>query len=468
MRRAMRRARSSSEDRRLPLLAACLVLSLVARAAVAADGHGRIVISPAKVLEGDPVSIEVKDLVPGASATLRARSVMQGEDGKQQLYASEATFIADAQGAVDLATAAPVAGDYRGADLRGLFWSERPVTVAALDGGRAPASGEVVLTLDVAGVRLDEEALTFITGLDLRREAVRAGGLVGVFYHANGATRCPVVVVLGGSEGGLDVADWVGPKLAARGYAVLGVDYFNPPGDEVVAGVPTALEHIPVELLQKARAWLKRRRQADVTRFGVLGYSKGGEFTLLLASTYRWIDAAVAYAPADYVWQGIVYGGGPAGSSWTRAGRDLPFLPTTGTRAVIQAARRSGGKVTLAAVAKSNIAAASPQMREAARIKLERSHAALLLIGGGDDQLWDSGASVARFAVALKRAAYARPYEALIYPRAGHDLIGSGWRPTTGDSAGFFRDGGTPAADARAQADSWAKVLDFLRRELRP
>ena len=46
-------------------------------------------------------------------------------------WASGATFIADAAGAVDVARQAPVSGSYDGADAMGLCWSARPRAAAA-------------------------------------------------------------------------------------------------------------------------------------------------------------------------------------------------------------------------------------------------------------------------------------------------------------------------------------------------
>src|SRR5260370_7396841 len=80
--------------------------------------------------------------------------------------------------------------------------------------------------------------------------------------------------------------------------------------------------------------------------------------------------------------------------------------------------------------------------------------------------LGDSGACVMRLAARLKRAAYPRPYEALMYPSAGHVLVGTGWRPTTTDNVDIFRDRGTPEADAHAQAQSWTKMLVVPRPQL--
>ena len=72
-----------------------------------------------------------------------------------------------------------------------------------------------------------------------------------------------------------------------------------------------------------------------------------------------------------------------------------------------------------------------------------------------------------RVAARLKRAGYTHPYEVLLYPAAGHSLAGTGWRPTTMDNTDLFQDGGNPESDAHAQADSWTRILAFLKKNLR-
>ena len=440
--------------------------------------RARLEIFPARVLAGDPVAVKVSGLDPGALATIHVQSVTTDDAGSIQPLYAEATYMADSSGRIDLATSGPVTGNYEGADARGLFWSQRPLASDPL-GQRALAAlpladtssvvGRDVLTLEVGGAVADRGVVTFVPAdSGVVREAVRSGGLVGVFYSLRGAKHRPVVVALSGSEGGLDVAEWLGPRLASRGFVVFGLGYFSPPGS-AIDGLPTALARIPVELLERARAWLATRTEADVHHLGVVGYSKGAEFALVLASIYDWIEAAVAYAPSDVIGQGIEFGeAAKPASSWTRAGKELPFLPTTGTREAIAKCRQSGGKVELARIARASRAAASPAAVEAATIAVERSHAALLLIGGGDDRLGDSGASAQRTAARLHHAVYPHPHEVLVYPRAGHDLLGTGWQPVSVDSTDLFDAGGTPEADARAQGDSWPRVLNFLERQLIP
>jgi dienelactone hydrolase len=435
-------------------------------------------VTPGAVLEGDAVSIQVSGLKPGAAVTLHAQSSLPAADGARRGFHAQASFRADSRGRVDLAKDAPIAGDYSGADIRGLFWSQRPSDKDAeaqkiITALRLPAPAElepdrVALRLEEAGVIEARASLQLKADADdVVRQEVRTPGLVGVFYARRGATKRPVVVLFGGSEGGLGFAQWLGPRLAARGYAVLGVGYFTSP-DQPIEGLPTALNHIPVELLERGRDWLTARPEADVSRLAVMGGSKGGELTLLLAATYPWVKAAVAYVPADYVWQGFSLrgGGGEMGSSWSKGGKDLPFVPETGLREEVLKARQPGGEVRMANVHRANLAAASPATLEAARIQIEHSHAALMLIGGDDDQTGDSGASVRRAVESLRRALYPHRLESLVYPEAGHDIVGTGWRPTTTHNLGPFKDGGAPEADAHAQADAWTRMLAFLKQEL--
>jgi dienelactone hydrolase len=444
------------------------------------DSPAHLEISPERVLEGDPVSVRIVGLRPGALATIHAQSAQGASIGGTPFYA-EATFMADENGMVDLATTAPVRGYYHGADLHGLFWSQRllardPAGQAAiktlrLDEPKSIDTNLEILTLEEGGTVDDRKVLILVPSYPgIVGQEVRADGLVGTFYSEKGATKCPVIVILGGSEGGFTFANLFGAKLASRGYAVLGLAYFAP-AENPIEGLPRALNQIPIELLEKARNWLKTRPEADITRFGIVGGSKGGELTLVLAANYDWITAAVSYVPYDLVRQGFGYGVSEQsmGSSWTRAGLDLPFVPETGQREEIMRGRQPGApQIELARVTKANIAAASPELIAAATIPVERSHAALLMIGGGDDRTGDSGAGVERAVARLKRARYQYPYEALIYPDAGHGIVGTGWRPTTTHNVGPFNDGGNAEADGRAQADSWTKMLEFLKRELRP
>ena len=83
-----------------------------------------------------------------------------------------------------------------------------------------------------------------------------------------------------------------------------------------------------------------------------------------------------------------------------------------------------------------------------------------MVIAGERDAQWN--AAGASRAIVGARSAAGLSTEALIYPDAGHDLVGDGGPR---DAA---RSGGTPGANAAARRDAWPKVVAFLSRTLTP
>jgi dienelactone hydrolase len=76
--------------------------------------------------------------------------------------------------------------------------------------------------------------------------------------------------------------------------------------------------------------------------------------------------------------------------------------------------------------------------------------------------MWPSGAAAQ--AMAERRIEAGLPVTALIFPDAGHPLYDTGFAPTTTFNRKHRKVGGTPRANARAQAEAWRKTLDFLRK----
>jgi hypothetical protein len=88
----------------------------------------------------------------------------------------------------------------------------------------------------------------------------------------------------------------------------------------------------------------------------------------------------------------------------------------------------------------------------------------LLVVGGQDDQIWASGMMAQN--IAERRAAAGLETVALIFPDAGHALSGTGWMPTTQYNADPTKVGGTPEANAHAQAIAFPQTIAFLKRTL--
>ncbi|PWT80666.1 MAG: hypothetical protein C5B57_11865, partial [Blastocatellia bacterium] len=266
----------------------------------------------------------------------------------------------------------------------------------------------------------------------------RESRLVGMLYEPADDARHPALIVLGGSGGGLPPPASVPGGLVSRGYVVLSLAYFGVPG------LPRTLSNIPLEYFGTAIQWLSAQPTVDPMRLGVVGASRGAELALLLGVTYPVLHAVVAYMPSDVIWPGCC---DPTTMvAWTINGRPLATTPI-GMRQ-----GRGGAR---------------------AEIPVERIQGAVLLISGRDDGVWPSSEMAERIVSRLRRNAFKFPYLSLVYDHAGHGItrpysstmeLNSRRHPLSGR---LVHMGGTPAGTAKASADSWRQMLEFVDQHLR-
>jgi hypothetical protein len=272
------------------------------------------------------------------------------------------------------------------------------------------------------------------------------GSLFGNFYPAPGGGRRPAILLLGGSEGGLG-ADVQGQALLLQqaGYNVLQLGYFNVPG------LPSKLERVPLELFYGALDWLKRQPQVEPAALAVIGYSKGAEAALLVATSYSGIRAVVAGMPSSVAWDGLsaqsyLLGGV---SSWSRDGEQLPSLPYgAGDSSEHLLPRFVNGLERLDA---------HPQTI----IPVERYSGRMLMICGELDLLWPA-CRMGRMVEARARTSGRPEVRLLVYPNAGHGVMGAPLPPEHRTMRAWANLGGTPQANAEARADSWRQIMEFL------
>jgi dienelactone hydrolase len=251
-------------------------------------------------------------------------------------------------------------------------------------------------------------------------ERPRNLGFFGEWIRPRAAVRRTAVLVMGGSDGGLSAyTESIASALTGHGYPALALAYFNEPG------LPNGLARIRLEYFRRALGWMRRQREVDPNRIVTLGVSRGGELSLILASTYpRLVHATVGYVPIEFVVAGYPDSSQPA---WIYRGK--------------------------------------PYEGDHLRIPVERTSGPVFVAGGGDDQLWPSGRAVAAI-IARMRAHGRTDVTALTYPGAGHALgtavpIQLNNTATTAVPPGF---GGSARADELAREDSWPKLLRFLKR----
>ena len=288
---------------------------------------------------------------------------------------------------------------------------------------------------------------------------VRDNGLVASFCLPSTPGKHPGVIVLGGSEGGID---WTMPTailLAEQGYAALALAYFG------LEHLPQKLEEIPLEYFKQAIDWMGSNASVESSRIGLIGTSKGGEAALLVSATYPEISAVVAYGPSDVVFQCLNFRGfrGPVEkSSWTLDGQPLPFVPY---RNSFRLMCRHGFLL--------GIYLASLQDQEAverAIIPVERINGPILLVSGKKDRLWPSSTMCNRIVERLTQRNFVFPFDHLSYCNAGHIFPKVSQYSLSFKIKTLFSPlmlGGTITGNPPAIDDAWAKVGDFLERHLK-
>lgn len=256
--------------------------------------------------------------------------------------------------------------------------------------------------------------------------------------HGTGA------LVLSGSSGRLEVAR--ADLLASYGVTALALRWF---GGE---GQPPVPREVPLETFTGAIDLLA----AECDRIVLLGLSYGAEAALLTATVDDRVDAVVALAPTDVAWEGQHdHDDDPRRSKWTHAGRPVPFVPLdrtweppTSVPAYVEHYERSREL-------------AGADVVEAAAIRVERFRGELVLVAGGDDQVWASARAAARLADRRARAGLATVV--VEDPRAGHPVVLPG--EASPDLSRPYRVGGDEGAPQRLGALAWPAIRAALRIE---
>ena len=224
---------------------------------------------------------------------------------------------------------------------------------------------------------LEEMAKTIVTtgvepGGDFTCAPVSEHGLVGYLFLPTTPGPHPVIISVGGSEGGTSTAKISGAAFAPSGAAVLGLGYFG------AEGLPEKLERIPLEYFQVAIEYLEKHPDIDSNRIGFLGGSKGGELSLLFASMEPRIVAVVASLPSGVVWQSKPL---QKTSSWSYKGKDVPLVPfITGPRFTASEQWPDLYRDSLE----------QPEAVKAGTIKVEHINGPVLLISVSRDHIWPS------------------------------------------------------------------------------
>lgn len=424
----------------------------------------RIKIVPNRGLVDETVQIQLSGFKPYRHVTVSA--LMKDEKGRE--WKSQATFKVGMNGRVNTASQKPLSGTYEGIDPAGLIWSmslssDQKEVTSFMKATLVPLTMNVTATADGQPVASASCERLFMAP-EIVRTPVRDDGLVGTFFHNSDSEPRPSVMVLSGSGGG--VLETYAALLASRGYSTLALAYF------AMENLPNELANIPLEYFEKAIKWVQAQDTVLPDKLAVMGWSRGGELSLLLGATFKEVKAVVAFVPSSVIWGGVTRNGDMK-PSWTYRGEPLPFMPSTITSSDrVDFDQRTRAGIPIRETPYFLRAMRDKPAAERARIPVERTNGPILLISGEDDQLWPSTYFSEQVMDRLAQQNHPYPSVHLSYPGAGH-MIRPGCIPKTFTviihpiDGGRYELGGNAKDDAFASSNSWSKTLEFLAKHLK-
>jgi dienelactone hydrolase len=440
-----------------------LIFPLAAPAAPASKtSAAKFSFQPKTPLVSDAVVTQLSGLKPNEQVVIEAS--LKDELGRA--WKSWATFAADKSGLIDLSKSAPLSGSYTGVDPMGLFWSMNlakdekvrstywhtsltPIetTLTAKRESNGPVEGKIVRHIMKEGI------------IKVR---IQDKGIVGNFFVPPGKGPFPGIIVLGGSEGGIPNDAYVA-QFANMGFAALGLAYYRE------NGLPAHYANLPLEYFQSAIRWMQAKPDVNASRLAIAGSSTGGVTALLSAANYPEIRAAISVIGGSVIFQSL--DPDPTQKSpqspFTLGGKPLPFVPVQSPELTTENLNTA---YYLRVFLGSLFAAQDNQVQDAT-IAVENINGPLLLIGADNDRLFGSGYLSARAYSRLTEKNFPYPYSLVNYQGAGHTLGAAGLpgTPTTINSEVIkpygvsYAYGGNPKDTARAKADSWKRIAEFLK-----
>lgn len=415
-----------------------------------------ISIAPNPSLVDEPVRISFSGLQPRQNVKVTISRISRSST--QTFYLSSyAEFIADDYGQIDLSRQSPIDGTYEGIDPMGLFWSLQIQQVQSEDNtksvGQVLEPQHFTLTVESGGQLISQSGLDRLwLDNDIVRNPIREDGLVATYFSNKDGVARPGIIVVGGSEGGLN--EYMAALLASHGFSTLALAYFG------IEHLPKRAAEIPLEYVQTAIQWMESRHEVVPNWLGIHGTSKGGELALLSGAYFNNIKAVVCLSGVALSFAGIVpwSDAKTLPPSWTYENKPIPYAtPENPVEVALECLRMFKSGEGGPFVKWYQELASDPEVVKRATIPVEGIQGPVLFISGQDD------GDVSRYTrIGVDRLAeHDHPFEVihLDYPGGTH-AIGIPYVRVT-----------IPGQDAKsvadASVDSWNRTKDFLQRSFR-
>jgi dienelactone hydrolase len=243
--------------------------------------------------------------------------------------------------------------------------------------------------------------------MEKRKLRVIKEGFDGVYFPVK-KRRDKIIIILSGSEGGLEHAEKMAGYFQMHGIPAIAVGYFK------TAGTPKHLKEIPVEYIGKVIQWLKK---CGYEKIGIEGFSKGTEYAMACAVAYPEITCVILKTPSWFYSEGLA-GHTPAGMGcFAFQGKSLPFTPyKTKNFSIIK---------HILKVKEYNILPINEgkAVTNESVIPVEKVNGPVLILSTKADTIWPSAESGEKLEERLNQKSFGFPYKHVCFSFMSHVML---------------------------------------------
>lgn len=243
---------------------------------------------------------------------------------------------------------------------------------------------------------------------------VKKDGFEGILFSGN-RKKEKVVIVMSGSNGGMSLTEKEARFYQQNGIPALALALFK------TKQTQKDLDRVPIEYVEKAIAWLKKR---GYQRIAIDGTSKGSELALLVGTMFPDITCVIARVPSYFVSEGLRASGiskNPSGTScWSYRGKELPFASYRARKFNMLKMLRKEKELHILTFNRGK------KVTPKTIIPVEKINGPVLLLSSRHDEVWESYKSSCIMEKKLTDAAFPFAHKHIAFPNLSHAMMTDG------------------------------------------
>ena len=228
-----------------------------------------------------------------------------------------------------------------------------------------------------------------------------------VLYPVNGR-KDKVVIVLSGSEGGLEHTEKLAKYLQDNGIPALALGYFK------TKHSVKNLNRIELENIKAVIDWLKKM---GYEKIGIEGCSKGAEYAAAAAIAFHELSCVILKIPSWFYSEGM-NGKTPSGTScWSYKGKEIPYTPYKTRKLPVVQEMMKNKEYNILAVNTGK------KINPDSIIPIEKIEAPILMFSTEVDTIWPSKESCEKMEERLNSNKFSYPHKHICFEHMSHMML---------------------------------------------